>query len=376
MAHALALGRRGMGQAWPNPAVGCVIVRDGRVVGRGWTQPGGRPHAEAMALAQAGAAARGADVFVTLEPCAHESARGPACADLLVAAGPARVVTALTDPDPRTAGAGHARLRAAGIAVATGVQAEAARADLAGFLLRIGAGRPLVTLKMAATLDGRIATASGESRWITGPAARARVQAMRATHDAVMVGGGTARADDPALTLRGMGARRPPVRVVLSRHLDLPRDGVLARTAREVPVWIVHDAATRVDLRPWAALGVETIGVAANGAGLDPVAVLAALAARGITRVFCEGGGAVAAALLSAGLVDRLALFTAGLALGAEGVPVLGALGIAALAEAPRLRLASVVPVEADVLSLWEREGGQPPAAPGGAAPPGVFGHR
>lgn len=350
MAHALALGRRGLGQVWPNPAVGCVIVRDGRVLGRGWTQPGGRPHAEAMALA--GTAAAGATAYVTLEPCAHRSPRGPACAGLLVASGVARVVTALTDPDPRTAGQGHDRLRAAGIAVTTGVLETEARRDHAGFLMRTLQGRPLVTLKLAATLDGRIATANGESRWITGEAARRMVHALRASHDAVMIGGGTARADDPVLTVRGFGAVRQPVRVVLTAGLDLPRDGQLARTATEVPLWLVH---TGGDTGPWQALGAETIAVPAVGRGVDAGAALAALGARGLTRVFCEGGGGLAASLLSAGLVDELVMFSAGRVIGADGLPAVAALGLDRLAAAPRFELVESRPVGGDVLHCWRR---------------------
>lgn len=353
MAHALALGRRGMGQVWPNPAVGCVIVRGGRVLGRGWTQRGGRPHAEAVALAQAGAAARGATAYVTLEPCAHPSPRGPACADLLVAAGVARVVSALEDPDPRTAGRGHARLRAAGIAVDCGPGAEEARRDHAGFLLRLREGRPFVALKLAATLDGRIATASGESRWITGPAARAMVHVLRARHDAVMVGGGTARADDPQLTVRDMGELRQPVRVVLSRGLDLPADSALLRSAREVPLWLLHGAGA--DAAAWHRDGVGLIEVAAGQDGIDPGAALRALGARGITRLFCEGGGHLAASLLRAGLVDELHLFTAGAAIGAEGRAMLGPLGLERLADAPRLELAEQRAIGGDLYSRWRQ---------------------
>ncbi|TMV78731.1 bifunctional diaminohydroxyphosphoribosylaminopyrimidine deaminase/5-amino-6-(5-phosphoribosylamino)uracil reductase RibD, partial [Thioclava sp. BHET1] len=240
MRLALGLGARGLGQCWPNPAVGCVIVRDGRIVGRGWTQPGGRPHAEVRALMQAGEAARGATAYVTLEPCAHHG-KTPPCSEALIAAGVARVVTALEDPDPRVAGGGHAKLRAAGIAVVEGVEAEAAARDHRGFLNRVVTGRPMLTLKLATSFDGRIATASGESRWITGPEARHFVHALRHNHDAVLVGGGTARADDPALTVRGFGDVRQPVRVVAARRLDLPLDGQLARTAGAVPVWLLHD---------------------------------------------------------------------------------------------------------------------------------------
>ena len=213
MAAALALSKRGRGRTAPNPNVGCVIVREGHVVGRGWTQPGGRPHAEAMALAQAGGAARGATVYVTLEPCAHQSARGPACADLLVEAGVACVVIALGDPDPRTDGAGIARLEAVGIAVTRGALAAEAPQAMAGFLTRQTLGRPQVTLKLAASLDGCIALANGESRWITGPEARAHAHLERARHEAILVGRGTFEADAPRLDVRlpgleGCAARR------------------------------------------------------------------------------------------------------------------------------------------------------------------------
>nr|WP_090111512.1 bifunctional diaminohydroxyphosphoribosylaminopyrimidine deaminase/5-amino-6-(5-phosphoribosylamino)uracil reductase RibD [Limimaricola pyoseonensis] len=350
MAHALSLGRRGLGRVWPNPNVGCVIVKDGRVVGRGRTADSGRPHAETQALAQAGDAARGATAYVTLEPCAHHG-RTPPCADALVAAGVARVVVAAQDPDPRVAGKGLARLREAGIAVEIGVREAEARADLAGFLSRVERGRPFVTLKLAATLDGRIATATGESRWITGPEARARVHMMRARHDAVMVGGGTARADDPSLTVRGLGIERQPVRVVLSRRLDLPQDGVLARTAYEVPLWLCHDPAA--DAAGWTALGAKSLPCEIAGGQVSVGAALAALAGEGITRVFCEGGAGLAASLLGAGLVDELVLFTAGVAIGAEGTPALSAMGVDRLAAAPRLRLARQERVGADVMSVW-----------------------
>ena len=223
MDHALRLAQRGLGNVWPNPAVGCVIVAAGRVVGRGWTQPGGRPHAERMALDAAGAAARGATAYVTLEPCAHHG-RAPPCSDALVAAGVARVVSALTDPDPRVAGRGHARLREAGIEVVEGVRAGPAAELQRGFLSRVTQGRPMVTLKLATSFDGRIATASGESRWITGEAARRHVHLLRLTHDAVMVGAGTARADLPALNVRGFGPVRQPVRVVMA-NAPIPEIG-------------------------------------------------------------------------------------------------------------------------------------------------------
>ncbi len=356
MALALSLGRRGMGLCWPNPAVGCVIVKDGRIVGRGWTHPGGRPHAEVVALAQAGGAARGATAYVSLEPCAHHG-KTPPCADALVGAGVARVVTALVDPDPRVADGGHRILRAAGVAVTTGVLADQARADHCGFLLNRTEGRPMVTLKLASSFDGRIATAAGDSQWITGPEARHRVHAMRACHDAVMVGGGTARADDPQLTVRGMGRRQNPVRVVCSRRLDLPLEGHLARTAKDVPVWICHGEDAAPDrAAAWRMRGAQLFPVALGGARqLDPLAVLQVLAAQGLTRVFCEGGGALAASFLQAGLVDQLVGFTAGLAIGAEGTPSLGALGLDRLAEAPRFDLVEATVIGGDVMHRWVR---------------------
>ena len=353
MAAALALGDRGRGRTWPNPAVGCVIVRDGRLVGRGWTQPGGRPHAERMALDAAGDAARGATAYVTLEPCAHHGVTPP-CADALVAAGVARVVTACGDPDPRTAGRGHQRLREAGIEVVEGVMRAEGEAAHAGFLSRVTLGRPRLTLKLATSLDGRIATASGESRWITGPAARRRVHALRARHDAVLVGGGTARADDPALDVRGMGNAGQPVRIVASRRADLPGTRLFSVPG---PVWLVHGAGDVTDARAAEIGDRATLVPVATGQGgqLDPAAMLAALGAAGLTSVLCEGGGALAASLLAAGLVDEMVAFTAGLALGAEGWPALGALGIGPLAEAPRFRLAGVEAVGGDVLHRWVR---------------------
>ena len=355
MGHALALGRRGLGSVWPNPAVGCVIVAGGRVAGRGWTQAGGRPHAETVALAQAGSRARGATAYVTLEPCAHHG-RTPPCAEALLAAGVARVVTALEDPDPRVSGRGHAILRQGGAQVVIGLRAAEARHDQAGFFMRVTQGRPLLTLKLATSLDGRIATASGESRWITGPDARRAVHALRLEHDAVLVGGGTARTDDPRLTVRGLGAVRQPVRIVVSRKLDLPSAGTLAGSARDAPLWLVHGKEAPADrIARWTALGATCLDVPVTRGQLDPAAMLAALGARGITRVFCEGGGSLGASLLQAGLVDRLLGFSAGVALGAEGQPALGALGIHALADAPRFRLDESRSLGGDVLSRWTR---------------------
>jgi diaminohydroxyphosphoribosylaminopyrimidine deaminase / 5-amino-6-(5-phosphoribosylamino)uracil reductase len=348
MAHALRLAARGLGHVWPNPSVGCVIVRDGRVVGRGVTQPGGRPHAERMALAQAGDLARGATAYVTLEPCAHHGQTGP-CAEALIAAGVARVVTGMTDPDPRVSGQGHAMLRAA---VTEGVLTAQARAVTAGFLKRVTQGLPFVTLKLATSFDGRTALADGSSRWITGDGARRVVHAMRARHDAVMVGAGTAVADDPELTVRGMGAVHQPVRVVMDRGLRVPAGGRLGRTAREVPVWMLHaEGAVAGD---WAGTGAELIAAG----GLSAREGLAALAARGITRVFCEGGAVLAASLLADDLVDEVVMFTAGLAIGAEGHAAVGVLPRLPLDVAQRFVVSRTAVVSGDVLTIWQRHAG------------------
>ncbi len=348
MAHALRLGARGLGRTWPNPAVGCVMVRNGVVLGRGWTQAGGRPHAERHALDQAGDAA-GATAYVTLEPCAHHGATPP-CAKALIDARVARVVTALTDPDPRVSGRGHAMLRAAGISITEGVlAAEAARAN-AGFLKRVGQGLPFVTLKLATTLDGRIATATGESRWITGPAARRAVHRLRMTHDAVLIGAGTAIADDPDLTIRDLGASHQPVRILLDGMLRHRPDSRLGRTARHTAVWIIHAPSASSDARDaWEATGATLIEAPRH----DAAAALRLLADRGLTRILCEGGGTLAATLIRANLVDDLAVFAAGALIGADGVPAVAPLGLGALADAPRLTLQSVSRIGLDTLSIW-----------------------
>ena len=244
MAVALRLAERGLGRVWPNPAVGCVLVRDGRIVGRGWTQPGGRPHAEVEALRRAGEAALGATAYVSLEPCAHYG-RTPPCTMALLQAGIRRVVVAALDPDARVDGRGVEQLRQAGVDVALGVGRTEAEAINAGFFLRVRAGRPLVTLKVATSLDGMIATRTGESQWITGDLSRARGHLLRARHDAIMIGSGTALADDPSLTCRLSGLEdRSPVRLVLDRRARLSPDSKLATSASNVPTWLFcgHDA--------------------------------------------------------------------------------------------------------------------------------------
>ena len=353
MRGALSLARQRLGQTWPNPAVGCVLVRDGRVLGRGATAPGGRPHAETIALSGT-ADARGATAYVTLEPCAHHG-QTPPCAHALIEAGISRVVCPISDPDPRVAGRGLAALRAAGVTVETGLLADEARAVNAGFLSRIERGRPWVTLKLATTLDGRIATRTGESRWITGPAARRRVHLMRAQADAILIGAGTARTDDPMLDVRGIGLDdRAPVRIVADGAVSLPLTGRLATTANTQALWVLHRA--EADPRRVEALngiGAEAIEVPSMHGALRMDAALSALAERGITRLMVEGGGRLAASLLSAGLVDELALFSAGKVFGNDGTPAVQGFGLASLAEAPGFALAYVEAVGGDTLSWW-----------------------
>ncbi len=356
MAVALGLARRGLGRVWPNPSVGCVIVKDGRVVGRGWTQPGGRPHAETEALRRAGAAARGATVYISLEPCAHHG-KTPPCADALIDAGVARAVVAIEDPFRRVAGRGLERMRSAGIDVVTGVGHDAAAALNAGFFMRIGDARPLFTLKTASTLDGRIATHTGESQWITGEPARARGHALRASADAVMVGVGTALADDPRLDCRLPGlADRSPVRIVVDSRARLPLTSRLVRTAHETPTWLLTLAGQDARHRAFADAGIEVIEVAPDADGnLDLDVGAGALGDRGLTRVLVEGGGRLAAGLLRAGLVDRLVWFRAPRLIGGDGLPATEAFGVDRLDQAPAFRRIAVVEVGDDVMETYAR---------------------
>lgn len=359
MRAALALARRGLGNAWPNPAVGCVLVKNGRVIGRGWTQPGGRPHAETEALRRAGEAARGATAYVTLEPCSHHG-RTPPCCEALAGVGIARVVMAMRDPDPRVNGRGLAMLRGAGITVEEGLLEAEARALNAGFFRRIQAGMPMVTLKLASTLDGRIATASGESRWITGAAARHEVHALRARHDAILVGSGTVLADDPDLTCRIPGMERVPMlRVVADARLRTPEASRLVQGAQVAPVLIItapgHPPAAQA---PFIAAGADIVTVPAHAAGgLDLPSLLRALGRRGVTRVLAEGGAGLAAALLRQGLVDRLAWFHAPAVMGGDGHPALQGLRLAALSAMPRFRRTAQRALGDDMLSEFERIG-------------------
>jgi diaminohydroxyphosphoribosylaminopyrimidine deaminase/5-amino-6-(5-phosphoribosylamino)uracil reductase len=352
MRLALALGARGLGATWPNPAVGCVIVKGGRVIGRGWTQAGGRPHAEQVALAKAGVAAKGATAYVTLEPCAHTGKTTP-CAEALIDAGIASVIVAIQDPDPRVSGKGYDKLRTAGIALRTGILETEAQQDNIGFLTRVTKNRPAITLKLASSLDAKIATRTGDSQWITGDASRAYVHYLRATHDAVMVGSGTTVADDPSLTVRLNGLEhRRPVRIILDRNLSTSIDSQLGRTAKDVPVWMCHGPSA--ELERWRKTGAKLIECPSDENGLSLSDLLPKFADQGITRIFCEGGGKLAASLIREGFVDRLITMTAGIAIGADGTPNLGALGIDALAQAPRFTLFSQRRIGADLMAEWQ----------------------
>lgn len=355
MRAALALARRNLGITWPNPSVGCVVVSNGVMIARGWTQPSGRPHAETEALARAGAAAAGATAYVTLEPCSHHG-KTPPCADALVAARIARVVVAIEDPDPRVAGKGFATLKTAGIRLDVGLLAEDAAELNAGFFLRVREGRPLITLKAATTLDGRIATHRGESQWITGETARRRAHALRAQHDAILVGVGTALADDPELTCRLPGlSNRSPVRIVLDPRLRLPLTSKLVRSARQVPIWIVAYPDSDPDRRDaFLDCGVELIDVQpSSGDQPDMHGLMHTLGERGLTRVLVEGGGRVTGALLAEGLIDRAVWFRAGGIMGGDGIPVAAAFGVDRLKQMPRLVRRSVEPCGEDIVETF-----------------------
>jgi diaminohydroxyphosphoribosylaminopyrimidine deaminase/5-amino-6-(5-phosphoribosylamino)uracil reductase len=359
MGAALNLGSRSLGLTAPNPSVGAILVKGGAVVGRGATARGGRPHAERIALDEAGEAARGSTLYVTLEPCSHFGASSP-CADAIVAAGVNRVVSAMEDPNPLVGGRGHARLKAAGIAVAVGPGAAEARRDHRGHVLRVTAGRPSVTLKLAETADGYVSGGAHDSRLrITGEIANLRVQIMRSTHEALMIGVGTALADDPALTVRLPGVERKPLRVVLDTHLRLPARSHLAATARDVPTLVLAgaDAPNEASLR-LADLGVviERVGLDADGR-VNLNEALRALSVRGVTRVFSEGGPRIAARLMALGLADDVVLITADRALGRPGIPALNAQARAALLDPAHYRLFQTAAYGPDAMQRWERPG-------------------
>jgi len=358
MELALTLGRRGQGRTWPNPSVGAVVVKDGVIVGRGWTQAGGRPHAEPEALRRAGEAARGATLYVTLEPCSHVG-KSPPCAEAVIAAGIARVVSAIEDPNPEVAGSGHANLRAAGIAVDVGLCATEAAHDHAGHFRRIRDERPHVILKLAVSADDKIGAAGRKPIAISGEAAKTRVHLLRARCDAILVGIGTVLADDPLLTCRlpGMEARSP-VRVVLDRALRMPGASRLVHSARQTPLWVM---ASELAEAPAAAMlgaaGAEVIRVAetVTSPGLDLPAVLHALAKKGITRLLAEGGSRVASSFVAADLVDEVWLLRGPEAVGADGVAALDALPLAAITQSPGFKVRASESLDKDTLAIYER---------------------
>jgi diaminohydroxyphosphoribosylaminopyrimidine deaminase/5-amino-6-(5-phosphoribosylamino)uracil reductase len=360
MELALALGRRGLGRTWPNPSVGVVVVRreaDGPVIlGRGWTQPGGRPHAETQALERAGGSARGATLYVTLEPCSHFG-QTPPCADAIIAAGIAQVVSALEDPNPLVAGAGHRRMAAAGIMVRVGIGADAARRAHAGHIRRMRERRQHVTLKLAVSADGKAGLAGRRPAPITGESARARVHLMRAMNDAVLTGIGTVLADDPLLTCRLPGmADRSPVRVVLDGELRLGLGTRLVATARETPLWVVtSDLAAEDRAEALRSAGAEVLRVPAVEGRLDLAAVLDRLAERGITRLMVEAGPILAAAMIGADLIDEAALLRSSKIVGPDGIDALEGLSLLALTRSPRLELIRTEIVGPDTIDVLAR---------------------
>ena len=349
MARALALAAEGLGRTFPNPPVGAVFVRGGRVVGEGFHHRAGAPHAEIEALRAAGGRVRGATLYVTLEPCAHHG-RTPPCAEALVGLGLRRIVVAMVDPNPRVRGRGIAKLRRAGIPVAVGPGAEEARLLTAGYRARVLHGRPLVTLKLATTLDGRIAAAGGDARWITGPAARRLAHALRDVSDAVLVGAGTVRADDPRLTCRLPGGHHP-VRIVLAgRAFRLPaRARVLARGGP--PTWVIAPrGAPAARVAALRRRGVEVLLLPGRRGRVPFASLVRLLGARGLTSLLVEGGGTVAAEALRARAVDRLVLFVAPAILGGDGVAAVGPLGRVRVRDAVRVGGLAVAHVGPDLV--------------------------
>ena len=359
MAQALQLARRGLGLTWPNPSVGAVVVSpSGEIVARGWTAPGGRPHAEAIVLEKAGDKARGATIYVTLEPCAHTNGRGPACAEAIAAAQPARAVIALADPDPRTSGQGLACLEASGIEVKNGVLAQAAEEVALGHILRVTANRPAITLKLAVGSDGLMPRGEGAPVWITGPDARAHGHLLRARNDAILVGRGTIDADNPSLTCRlpGMSCRSP-VRVVLDRRLRTSPEARLFNDLM-VPVWLVCAAdEENPNTDALQDRGAEIVPVPVDECGLlDLRDVLETLALRGITRVLIEGGPHVARAFLDADLIDEAVIYQGSKPTGAEGLTPFAGDGLDRLTASGHFTQREARSFGSDRMTWWRRD--------------------
>jgi diaminohydroxyphosphoribosylaminopyrimidine deaminase/5-amino-6-(5-phosphoribosylamino)uracil reductase len=338
MRLAFALGRRNLGYTWPNPAVGALIVKDGIILGRGWTQQGGRPHAEVEALRRAKKAAQGATMYVTLEPCSHQG-KTPPCADAIIRAGIARVVSALEDPNPEVAGQGHEKLRAKGVAVDIGLGADEARFVHAGHISRVTQGRPYITLKLAMSADGKAGLAGRKQAPITGEPARERVFQMRAANDAILVGIGTVLSDDPQLTCRLPGMfERSPVRVVLDAQLRVPLSTSVVATVRETPTWVFASRkASPIAEEILQQKGCKVFRVDERGGRLDVQQVSKTLAEQGITRLIVEGGPTVAASFVESDLVDEAVLLRGEKTIGATGIDPLEKMPLEALID----RLAS-----------------------------------
>lgn len=359
MQYALRLAERRLGRTAPNPSVGCVIVQHGHIVGVGATGPGGRPHAETQALAMAGERARGATVYVTLEPCAHHG-KTPPCAEALIEAGIIQAAIACRDPDRRVSGQGIALLQRAGVAVMESVCGDEAWALNEGFFRSVVEQRPLITLKVATSLDGYIATPAGQSQWITGAAARQHGHGLRATHDAILTGIGTVLADNPLLTCRLPGMKEfSPVRIVLDRQLRLSADSKLAQSAREWPLWVA--TAPELISSPAAKklidLGTQLLPIEPElqqqFSGNDLSKLLTLLASKGITRLLVEGGQQVTTSFLASGLVDHMYWYHAPFAIGEGGKAAIGALAGDLLADLPRGRWLERISLGEDSCDLY-----------------------
>lgn len=355
MKAAIAIGARGLGGVWPNPAVGCLVVRDNQVIARGWTQPQGRPHAEVEALNRAGNLARGATVYISLEPCSHFGQTAPCC-DALIKAGIRRAVIAMLDPDTRVNGRGVSALENAGINVVTGVEKALAGEINAGFISRVTSGRPLVTLKLATSADGKIATKSGASKWITGSLSRSHGHRLRSIHDAILVGAGTLRCDDPQLTCRLPGLEgRSPVRVIVDSDLSISLTNRVIKSAVTTPTWVVTVFGSDVNQRKaLSSIGVKIIDVEPGEDGKPNLDLaLKKLGELGITRLLVEGGSKISAAMVGAKLVDRVVLFRAPIFIGGDGISALSGFGVESLADAASLRLMEVCRVGSDIKEVY-----------------------
>lgn len=360
MRMALSLARRGLGNVWPNPAVGCILVRNdlnNRIVGRGWTQAGGRPHGEIEAINRAQKLAEGSVAYITLEPCNHHG-ETPPCSESLINAGIKRCVIAIKDPDPRVLGSGINRLREAGIDTEVGVCEKDAKEINAGFFLRIQKGRPLFTLKTATTIDGRIATSSGNSRWITGKKARAFAHRLRANHDAIMIGINTALIDNPLLNCRLPGLEElSPIRIIADTNLRLPTDCALVKTATTIQTWVITKNIVDLDrCSQLEDLGVNIIKIDIDKTGhLDLDELVTELGNRGLTRVLVEGGGALAAAMIKKNLIDKLAWFRSAKIIGGDGLGAVAPFGINEISKAPTFFCDSIARIGDDIFETYRR---------------------